>query len=342
MESSLRKVVKIQEKQIELKRGTLTDLSLGPNYWKNENPCFYKSNVGCNWKIDKEEIGYGVAGALLAAYNNHADVVLSPDDVWLTICHAFSLYLNKNSEILRKEFVSHEGVKELTIVMGESPKISNEWDMMIKLFEERICENIKGENRDFLSCNFTTTGAIEKVISGISLMTTFQKYFSYKCITLCGIRNVIFLGKLEDWKLLLTKADKLKKYGLEKWIENLNVVLTQFIETFKGNVDVKFWNNIAIIGGLSGFSCEVLTGWVTSFFPFNKEGESTADRFSKRNNMIPLDVLPEPIFSVPFILEVQGQTFKYRLKAGFTGILFENEAFRPQLSYAIFEEKADN
>ncbi len=57
----------------------------------------------------------GFFSAFLHAYNNHGDVKISPDDVWIVIMLHFSKYVNDHSEQLRQAFVSHEGQKKLVV-----------------------------------------------------------------------------------------------------------------------------------------------------------------------------------------------------------------------------------
>lgn len=46
-------------------------------------------------------------------------------------------------------------------------------------------------------------------------MDTLKNYFKYRChVTMCGIRNVHFMGTLEDWKLLHNKTQKLKSFTI--------------------------------------------------------------------------------------------------------------------------------
>ena len=64
----------------------------------------------------------------------------------------------------------------------------------------------------------------------------------------CGINNVYFDGKREDWVLLISKMKHLAKYdvdgGLKKYITHVEVILQNFLKTFDGNPDVGWWNNI--------------------------------------------------------------------------------------------------
>jgi hypothetical protein len=78
-------------------------------------------------------------------------------------------------------------------------------------------------------------------------MTTFKNYFEYRDLaTMCGIRNVHFMGTLDDWKLLRHKTEQLKNFtapskpwdnGFDSYIDGLLPIIDQFIETYQGNVD---------------------------------------------------------------------------------------------------------
>ncbi|CAF4548926.1 unnamed protein product, partial [Rotaria sp. Silwood2] len=57
-----------------------------------------------------------VLQAFLLAYNQHEDIILSPDDLWLLITIHFSKYVNSKSEQLRHIFVDHQDKKKLVVV----------------------------------------------------------------------------------------------------------------------------------------------------------------------------------------------------------------------------------
>jgi hypothetical protein len=59
--------------------------------------------------------GNGLLEAFLDAYNNHGDVKITPDDIWIAIMIYFSKYVTDNAEQLRAAFVQHEGKKKLTV-----------------------------------------------------------------------------------------------------------------------------------------------------------------------------------------------------------------------------------
>jgi hypothetical protein len=116
-----------------------------------------------------------------------------------------------------------------------------------------IGKNVKNEVAELLTPTFSTTTKIESLLSCVAIMSTFRKYFDYEWLqTLCGIRNVHFMGTLDDWKLLRQKTTQLKSFavpsrygnGFDTYIDGILPILDQFIQTYQGNVDHQFWNTV--------------------------------------------------------------------------------------------------
>ncbi|KAF8346501.1 hypothetical protein F5887DRAFT_959362, partial [Amanita rubescens] len=57
----------------------------------------------------------GFVNTVIDAYNTHRALIIRPDDVWLAILVQFNFFVNGNAELLRKNFVSHEGKEKLTV-----------------------------------------------------------------------------------------------------------------------------------------------------------------------------------------------------------------------------------
>eukprot|EP01022_Parablepharisma_sp_SALTPOND_P024438 TRINITY_DN5409_c0_g1_i2.p1 TRINITY_DN5409_c0_g1~~TRINITY_DN5409_c0_g1_i2.p1 ORF type:complete len:392 (+),score=32.63 TRINITY_DN5409_c0_g1_i2:159-1334(+) len=319
-----------------------TSSPTGSDYF-NERVIYCQSNKSSNYKHGKgfKKIGYGIVGALWAAFYQNADVVLTPDDVWLAICQAFSNHVNHNAEKLRHHFVDHDGKKELVIFLPEHPKIKNTWEKLIEKFQATLKVCVKGSAAKSLECDFTTTKEIEKAVSGIITMCTFKKYYKYKVLLAkaakrekdkrkYGIRNVIFQGTLGDWNRINDKLEALKKFEAGSWILPLQNIIDKFIETFNGTVDKRFWNNV--VGTEGEGPNKELTGWAVAFFPYKTSGSRTEKK-------IVIKEIPEQVIDVPFTLETSGKNERYKCRAGFTGLLYENEGFRPQLTYAITQAR---
>lgn len=109
---------------------------------------------------------------------------LVPDDIWLMISLYMSKYIDKNAKSLRKHFVTHEGLKKLTIIQHtnsteESLKMETEWSYYFKEIIKEIEKNTLEGTMEALSCNFSTTDEIYRVISASIIMSAFKEYFKY-------------------------------------------------------------------------------------------------------------------------------------------------------------------
>jgi hypothetical protein len=133
------------------------------------------------------------------------------------------------------------------------------WDDFLERMRLEIRKNVKNDVTDLLTSNFSTTTKIESLLSCAAIMDTFQKYFEYRCfMTLCGIRNVHFMGTLDDWNLLRQKTEKLKNFttsnqdSFNVYIDGLLPIIDQFIQTYQGKVDAQFWNKVMDIEHVGG------------------------------------------------------------------------------------------
>ena len=86
------------------------------------------------------KFGNGLLGAFLDAYNNHGDVKITPDDIWIAIMIYFSKYVTDNAEQLRAAFVQHEGKKKLTVTTWNEVSES-QWDEFFTLMMAAIKKN---------------------------------------------------------------------------------------------------------------------------------------------------------------------------------------------------------
>lgn len=271
-------------------------------------------------------------GAFVNAYNNHGDIILSPDDIWIMICLKFSKYINDNSEALREKFVSHTGKKALSVTTSNQLKES-EWDEFFNLVLESIRDNTKEGIVDKMVSDFSTTQQFEKFISTISIMDSFKQYFDYiRCIPCCGIANLKFMGTLHDWEYLHDKILLLKEYDVDNtwtdYIQNLIPIMNQFIESYKGNVDVDFWNKIMNFEygrGGSG-SVDYVSGWILNFFGL--KGKIDDDDIPNYNFDVPVTIL-NYLTNTKKVVNIIG---------GFSGIYNDNNSYRPQLSYAVYHD----
>lgn len=113
-----------------------------------------------------------------------------------------------------------------------------------------MTNHIENDLCKLLTNNFSTTTKVESLLSSLIIMNTFKKSFDYTySINSCGIRNVHFMGTLNDWILLYEKTNQLKLFTLKNddfylYINGILPILDQFIQTYQGNVDNQFWDTI--------------------------------------------------------------------------------------------------
>lgn len=335
------KVIKIQDLEPVKKNYYGREVFDTANNWKGVKcKCYNKCEckVLCymeNCKVNTYAHSNSFYGAFVQAYNNHEDLVLSPDDVWMIICMHFSKYINDNGEKMRNMFVDHEGKKGLEVVTGNDLG-EDQWDEFFKLMIDAIKNNTKDGIVDTLKANFTTTGPIESILSASVVMDSFKQYFDYgRCIPCCGIKNVKFMGTLTDWESVLDRTKKLEKYSqgyfIDSWatyINNVTPILEKFIDTYNNNVDVDFWNKVMNIeyGRLGSGSTSYVSGWILNFFGIYKKVES--DEIKSYNINFPVK-LDNKLTGVKKTVHIIG---------GFGGVNKEDGAYRPQLSMIVYHD----
>ena len=106
------------------------------------------------------------------------------------------------------------------------------------------------------------------------------------------------------WKVHLKIQEKLIQLhnlnlDLHFWLNDLDSIICQFIETFKGNVDEEFWKNIAREEYGCGGPPE-LNGWITKFFPYDRNGDLVHDWLDE-------STLPDGRVSIKFSIEGKGE-----------------------------------
>ncbi|SNW62380.1 Domain of unknown function (DUF4419) [Orpheovirus IHUMI-LCC2] len=276
--------------------------------------------------------------AIYSAWNNHHVLMLSPDDIWLTIAQSIGEHVVKNAEELRDIFVEHQGQKELNVMVDSN--VPNFWETVVNGFSVEIEKNTKGDVRDVLECNFSTTGIVEKTASQIVLMYAMKEYFTYNSCAMCGIPKVILLGTVEDWKKVRSKFDKVVEYKMEWWHNVLSCILDEFVKAAEGNPNKEFWKKICNYESGSGWSR--FSGWICAFFPyaggsqnFNAKEKWTLDDFKEDTFSMQLEDFKGGICTVPFTLNGKDKTFT----AGFVGTMVDSEEgiIRPLMSWGVMD-----
>ena len=274
------------------------------------------------------------------AHTNHCPIRIKPDDIWLLIVQAFSNHVNANSEELRQYFVDFDGKKTLEVIY-ELSGIDQVNRKVLENFSEQINEQmikyLGKEILDTLTPNFSTTTYDSSIVCKISIMGAFKKYFDYdmECIG-CGIPYIILEGTADDYKKILSKAQSLKKFKFEWYIDRIIPHISKMIEAKEGKIDVDYFKSMIqkkevteTRSGGSGMMYEAqvdyISGWILSFFAYY--GETSF--FSKRIEPFTESELKVEDFSklanqmliVPFTIKdlVHNKEYLMKYKVGFVG-----------------------
>ncbi|CAB4415803.1 unnamed protein product [Rhizophagus irregularis] len=297
--------------------------------------------------IREQPTQHGLASAIINAYTLHQHLRFSPDDVWLTVAQGVSNYIWRNSDRFRHMFVDHKGKKEVNLdardIIGHvDGKFIGDWPQAITRFSDTIDEKVKKVAlKEIFECNFSTSTNASIIVSRITLLNAMKEFFILGLRGGCGIPKVTLDGTLEDWLQLQEKVANLRDLGLELdfWLDRLEPVISQFIATYKGNVDENFWNMVIFqvpVIGPSGYSSEELgtrprwDGWISALFPYTESGCCPSD-------------IPSGLVNVPFNLNINENDFQLRFVAGFLGCrqdkIDEEYVVSPVIGWYIDDKK---
>jgi Domain of unknown function (DUF4419) len=274
----------------------------------------------------------------LTAYKEHRPFTISPDIIWLLISQGFARHITNNAELFRKDLVSFNGKKTLTIITSEIAlgNTNSNWEALFPQFVNQISHFTGSELTDVLTANFTTTTPTAKIVSEITVMETMKAYFDYKVILSgCGLPKITIEGTVEDWEKVLKKTQYISKFQLEWWTSELEPILKEIIEAKKGNFKKSFWMNmIKFHTGKKYGSPTTIDGWIVKFYPYTKKGDRTG--LKPINNV---GNLASEIVKVPFVLEDLPNKKNYKMEfwAGFIGLSQNKSDFtlKPEIGWAI-------
>ena len=175
--------------------------------------------------------------------------------------------------------------------------------------------------------------------SQITLMNAVKSYFDFIVIRIgCGIPKVTLEGTPQDWQLVLTKTETLRKYKLDWWIDEIEPLLKQFIQASQGKTDQDFWKGMFKYHseGKCG-SPTIIDGWIVKFFPYDKDGKRMGLK-----EIIGTGGLPNEIVKVDLEYQLgdgSGNFIKTPLElwAGFVGLKQDKKTFdlRPEIGWMV-------
>ena len=272
------------------------------------------------------------------AHSNHYPIRIKPDDIWLLILQSFSNHVNINSEELRSLFVDFEGKKTLTVQYPFSD-ISEVNRKVIEDFSVQInkqMESFLGEKLlDILTANFSTSNFDSILISKISIMGAFKKFFDYRMeLCGCGIPYIILEGTAEDYKKILEKTKYLSKYNFSWYTDRIIPHIQKMIDAKENKIDIDYFKDFIqkkketeIKYGPSGMSkyevqVDYICGWILDFFAYVKYSVDY-ERFNSKEKLKVENFqnLLNQMLIVPFTIVdlVHNKTYLMKYKVGFVG-----------------------
>ena len=290
-----------------------------------------------------QNISSGLIGTVIKAYNQHHNLILRPDDIWLTILSQFNLYVNANSETLRDKFVDFQGKKELKIVLNGTLKSGDTAQLFQFIIQELgnlIDTNIKSSIRDLILPNFSTTTTTDTISAGITMISVFKNYFDYKCILSCGIPNVTLLGTVDDWILLLNKTKQLSNYNFQS-VDILIPILEQFITVFN-DPNIEFWSHICDYRSF-GSGPSYISGWITAFCAYDEKGiwqyVNNNTEIDTKWAVIDTNDIPPGSSSVTMKIDDNGDIYDSEIVTGISGHYINDDLYKslqPTVSWGLY------
>ena len=228
----------------------------------------------------------GLFATVLTAYNNHWKLRTSPDDWWFCVIKQVSCAIHKNAskESVRKMFVDHEGRRTIEVEVDDICAVDYSY------FFDQISRGVQASIKvpefvDGMTADFSTTTAVQKIVSQITMMTSVQEYFRYKMLGTCGIPAVEMLGTEDDWRKLKSKLKVLRtllepiENDLDlssEWWDVVEKVFNNLLATYQGSAVSEWWSHImsyenAYASGVYFVPGEYhYRGWITEFLEGTK------------------------------------------------------------------------
>ena len=225
----------------------------------------------------------GLFAAVLTAYNNHWKLRTSPDDWWFCVIKRVACAIDKNAnkKSVRKMFVDHEGKKTIEVVVPDTSIYTVDYSWFFDQISKGVQANIKvPEFVDGMTADFSTTTAVQKIVSQITMMNSVQEYFRFGVKYGCGIPAVEMLGTEDDWSRLKSKLKVLRTllepvendlHLSSEWWDVVEKVFNNLLATYQGRAVSEWWSHImsyenAYLSGVYFAPGEYrYRGWITEF-----------------------------------------------------------------------------
>lgn len=307
----------------------------------------------------------GFVETIHVAFDEHRPLVISPDDVWLTICQAFGNHIAYTQDQEGNHLVSAGAPNTITVFIEDLAQENQKgWEQLVHGFNDSLVIHLNNSAVALVNQKFSTTTPIITTAYQITLMDAVKSHFSYIGESGCGIPSITLLGTTQDWQQIYDRLDGFNEYGMEFWTRELKPVIKEFVNASEGNPNVEFWQSIYKHEVFYGTTS--VTGWIHKFFPYLKSSKNMEPdvqewrevEFKKTYRLNPYIKgnshllstestfdFPKGFVNVPFVWKEQHQTtgkiieHKLKLNAGFLAInQHENGSLQPFISWCITKD----
>lgn len=155
-------------------------------------------------------------------------------------------------------------------------------------FRSAVAEHVGEGRARLLTCDFSTTTAVERAASEILLLDAYSPYFDYELSCVCGIPELTLLGSEADWRSIRERIDVLSELELGFWTPSLSGIANQLLIAAAGRPNVEFFRDI--YEPQRAYGWDRIAGWVARFYPY----VAAQGKYTHVNPLLelPLDFVP--------------------------------------------------
>lgn len=225
--------------------------------------------------------------AVHLAFSEHRPLVLSPDAVWLTIAQGVAQHVRLHADRLRDRLVRHSGRKQLVVSLETPfPEDAAGIGAAIDLMRGALADEVGAGRARLFTCDFSTSGEVERVASEIVLLDAFSPYYDLVFTCVCGIPELTVTGTPDDWRAMRRRLDVISELELGWWTPSLAGIVERLADAAAGRPDVAFFRRI--YKPQEAYSRDRVTGWIARLWPYVARNGG----FDQRNPLLalPLDL----------------------------------------------------
>ena len=250
---------------------------------------------------------------LLAVWDSHWGIVVSPDIIWYTLQCELTNLVCKNVESYRDLFITSKEKQEITVQSGSLTVMPLE-SLMAKL-KEKVPSNVEAFLPEFSTS--TKRSIMARYAAFCDMVSPYYEYAMF----LCGFPAINVLGDASDWIKLKSSWHNVGKLFKkhQNYVNKVDNILEQICDSLS---NVSFWKKMFVLEKCgSGHQYETY-GWLTDLF---------------KDEVRYPEIYPSHISIVSY---KQLDTNKnYEMKQGLISSKKEGAFLIPDFAYIVYEKK---